>query len=474
MNFQQEIHFSPGIERALLGAILIEKSAFGRVYGILHPEIFYYEGHQQIFSTVRQMWENDVPIDTLTVVRQLMKKNISEIKADSESGATAYYIPRCTNEVVNTANLEYWSLLLREMHIEREMLKITQSGMHGKDAWKYMDELQETLVQLRQIKLTDDFKTMDEILVNLQSHMDLVKDKNIVGITTGFKILDKLTGGLMNGGLYLIGARPRVGKSAFMGKMVIAQATKGFNVAVMSLEMEEKSIAARLSSLVTEVEFWRIYRNRMEDQKQADHFYNSINTMGHLPIRISDTAQVDMNDIKAKVAKLKQRGQIDILYIDYLQLIEAEFNKNKNREQEVAKLSRGLKILAKEYKIPVVVLAQLNRLSEDAKEKKPRLHNLRESGSLEQDADGVIFLHSDFKSGIKYKADGSSTENEADVIIAKWRDGEEGEYKIGFDGPRMKFYEFDEAKKQAQPQPFKHTMPVKNFYETGDPDDSPF
>lgn len=451
MNFQKDRHYSLDLERAIIGACMIEKTAFGRVYGILQPEIFYFDDHKEIWKCIQEMWENDIPVDLLTVVHEMVKSGHPDLQA----GNTPWYLTTCIRDVVNTANLEAWSIILREMFIDREMIRVTHDGMKDKDTWEYMDELQEKMLKLRQIKVTDDFKGMDELFVNLVKHMEDVKDKELTGITTGFATLDRLTGGLMNGDIYIIAARPNVGKSAIMGKMVIAQAQKEINVAIISLEMTNRKITARLSSLLTEIEFWRIYNNRMADENQTIYFYNIINSLSNLPIKISDTAQVDMNDIKAKVARLKQRGKIDILYVDYLQLVEVEEKINKNREQEVSKLSRGFKILAKELDVPIVVLCQLNRQSEETKDKKPKLHHLRESGSLEQDADGVIFIHRDFMSGIKTNADGSSTENEADLIIAKWRDGVVTEYKISFDGPRMKFYEKTEQVKM---------MPLKNLY----------
>ncbi len=468
--YQKDKHYSEELERAIIGACLIEKSAFGRIYGILRPDIFYSPDHQVIFDCIEKMWEENLPVEYLSVTLKLIKNGFTEFK----DGPTQYYIPRCTREVVSTANLEYWGLLLREMYIEREMLKITHSGMKDQDTWEFMDALQEKMIHLRQVKAINDFKAMDEVVVNLLKHMDAVKSLDMVGITSGFKKIDRGTGGFMPGGMYIIGARPRIGKSAFMGKVVLEQAKRGIKSAIMSLEMEEKQIAARLSSLVSDVEYSRIYRNIMADEQQRQQCYDRMHLMGKLPILISDTASVDMNDIKAKVAKLKQQNQIDILYIDYLQLIETTEARNRTREQEVSKLSRGLKILAKDFKIPVIVLAQLNRLTEDNKERKPRLHNLRESGSLEQDADGVIFLHSDFKSGIKTNPNtGNSTEGEADIIVAKWRDGEEGEFKIGFDGPRMKFYELDEV--QNSFTPFRQIRPAFNPGNVGDEDeDLPF
>ena len=190
------------------------------------------------------------------------------------------------------------------------------------------------------------------------------------------------------------------------------------------------------------------------DEEQAEKFYRITAEVSELPIMISDKTGVDISEIKAKISRIKRKAKIDILYIDYLQLLDTDDKeRNYNREQQVSKISRGIKLLAKDYNMPIVVLAQLNRVSEQIADKKPKLHNLRESGSLEQDADGVIFLHRDWMSGIKENADGNSTEREADIIIAKWRDGEITEYKIGFDGTKMKFFEFEENNSTQFPKP---------------------
>ena len=330
------------------------------------------------------------------------------------------------------------------MYIEREMHKITLSGIGDEDGINAITTMSTKLNKLREKVVLDDFRGIDEVMVNLYTHMDQVKHKELTGITTGFKTLDRITGGLQPGGMYIIGARPSVGKSAFMGKMVFNAAKEGFNIGVVSLEMTDNQIAARISSLATDIEYWRIYRNRMMDEEQANYFYKKTHEVSELPIMISDKTGVDIAEIKAKIARLRRKSKIDILFIDYLQLLDTDDkDRNSNREQQVSKISRGLKLLAKDYSLPIVVLAQLNRVSEQSGDKKPKLHNLRESGSLEQDADGVIFLHRDWMSGIKEDEHNNSTEGQADIIIAKWRDGEVTEYKIGFDGNKMKFFEFD-------------------------------
>lgn len=439
--FIKDKHYSIDLENAIIGSFLIDNTSFGRCYEILIKDVFYTDNNQFVFETIERMWQNNEPIDLITVCLK-----ISKVKTTLDDASIAFYLTKLTNSVVSTANLEYHSLLLRQFYVEREIIKITNSGIGEDDAFVKIRTIQDKLLKLTQINSVDDFKGIDEVLVSLYEHMDNVKDKELAGVTTGFKHLDRITGGLTPGGVFIVAARPSVGKSAFLGKMVLGAALKGHHCGIISLEMQDEQISARLASLTTEIDFWKIYRNRMQDQDEANRFYKILNdNLSQLPIYISDTSQVNISDIKAKVSKLKQQGKMDVLYIDYLGLIEAESgNKNYNREQEVAKMSRGLKLIAMQFNIPIVLLCQLNRGSETTGDKRPKLFNLRESGSIEQDADGVLFIHRDFMSGILVDANGNTTENEADIIIAKWRNGELTDYKIGFDGPKMKFYEFEQ------------------------------
>jgi replicative DNA helicase len=440
IELKENIHYSTSLERQILGAMIVENNAYGRCFKILGPEAFRNTSNQKIYNAIAEMWRDNLPIDHMTLFLKLCRSGFENIE-----GGAARYLTVLTLNVTSTATLEYSSFLLRQMYVEREILRITTSGTTGEDGLDSVRNIESELSKLRERIVVDDFKGIDEVLIQLYKHMEIVKDLELSGISTGFKELDRMTGGLQPGGMYIIGARPSVGKSAFMGKMVLAAAKSNKAVGVISLEMTDNQITARLSSLCSEIDYWRIYRNRIGDSDQAEYFYKKAAELSHLPISISDATGVNISDIKAKVARLKAKGKMDIIFIDYLQLLDSDGqNRNQNREQEVGSISRGLKLLAKDYNIPVVVLAQLNRASEQGAEKKPKLHNLRESGSLEQDADGVIFLHRDFMSGIKQDENGNSTDGQADIIIGKWRDGEVGEIKIGFDGPKMKFYEFEQ------------------------------
>lgn len=441
-QFKEYIHYDKGMEGAVLGACLLDKTAYGRVRGLLMKECFYLDGNKKIYEVLTEMWEKNYPIDILTVVQYLVRDKCIDVL---ESFNTPYYVTRLTNSVVSTANLEYHALLIRQLYAERELFKIRYTpNEYGTDILSRTEKMRDELFKLTQIKVVDDWADMVDIVLKLHKHMDLVKGKDIIGIPTGFYKFDMVTGGLCNSDMIVIAARPSVGKSAFLGGIAVHAAQKGFKVGIVSLEMSDVQLGARMTSLVSDMEFYKIFRNKMADDEERDRLYVHLETLSNLPIKISEKTSVNINDIRAKVGQLIYKKEIDIVFIDYLQLVESvEGNRNYNREQEVAKMSRGLKLMAKEFDIPVVVLAQLNREAEKMGDKKPKLHHLRESGAIEQDADLVVFLHRDFQSGITQNEQGGSTEFEADLIVAKGRNIEKPDIKIGFNGPKMKFYDLE-------------------------------
>lgn len=465
--YKSGIHYSQDMEKSLLGACMLEQTAFGRVVQLLDRNCFYHESNRIVFDAYKEMWDKSIPINDMTLVLSYLSREKGIERLDDSN--TGYYLILLSRDVVSTANLERYAIVLREMYIERELIRITQSGLRKDgDTAAEISRLQQELNVLMFKKATDNWQDMSSVLVKLMQHMDNVRGKDMIGVTTGLKTLDQYTGGWVDGCMYIIGARPSVGKSALLGKMVIKAAKSGKHVGVVSLEMPDIQIGARLASMESDIEFWRIFRAKIEDEQANDRLYRQLGDLANLPIKISDKTQVNLTDIKAKVIQLKHKGQLDVLFIDYLQLMDAEgSNKSTNREQEVAKISRGLKILAMEYNLPIIVLCQLNRESEKRNDKRPRLADLRESGSLEQDADGTLLLHRPWMAGITQTETGESTENMAELIIAKWRNGQANVViDLGFDGEKMRFYDMSE-------QP-KFTPLPKNYYEPEKNEDEPF
>jgi replicative DNA helicase len=245
--------------------------------------------------------------------------------------------------------------------------------------------------------------------------------------------------------------------------------------------MPNIQLGARLLSMASQVEFWRIFRNKgLSDEKRSELLNIFSSALGDLPIYISDKAQVTLSDIRAKVFKLINLYKCKVIYLDYLQLVTPEEGAG-TREQEVAKLSRGLKLLSMQTGIPIIVLAQLSRESEKSQVKKPKLIHLRESGSIEQDADGVMLLHRDIVSGILVDEDGNKTDNQADLIFAKWRNGETFDHKLYFKGSLMEFSEpGEEYSKVVESQSHMQRnqpqiLPRLPYKDSSDhPDDTPF
>lgn len=436
-------HYNTEIEEAILGICLLEKTAFARIYNVLKAEVFYSDPHKVVFEILKEMFDKSIAIDLLTVWDYMQRvKGIAEINQQN----TAYFLSRLTNSVVSSANMERHSLILQEMWCERELINLTHAGTNSDISRQTrVKEIQDKLFNLQTTSVSDGWKQMDEMIVGLYKHQDKMTETKGMGLLTGFKTIDRVYGGFHNGQMIVIGARPSMGKSALAGQIAMNIAAKNKKVGIISLEMSNNEIMARMASIDTDIDFNTIYRALFIDEYQRDQFYQKLNNSTvNLPIWVSEKTDVNISAIKAQAMKLKYKSGIDCLIIDYLQLIGGETSKNKNRENVVAEISRGFKILCKELDIPGIILCQLNREVEKRKgmDRFPKLSDLRESGAIEQDADCVLFLHRDFMSGIPTNENGQSTENEAHLVIRKWRNGEANLIlDLEFNGPKMKFKE---------------------------------
>jgi replicative DNA helicase len=332
--------------------------------------------------------------------------------------------------------------------MEREIVRLTHGGMGKLDGTvsQQVKAIQDKLYSL-QIKAADhDWTDMTQLMVDLYQHQEEMKKTGGVGVVTGISVIDRENGGFQNGQLIVLGARPSVGKSAFAGGIAVEMAKKNKTVGFVSLEMSNTEIAARLAAYDTNTDFNVIYRGLYKDMDDTHRLYEKIaSSTSTLPIYVSDKTKVSVPEIRAKADKLKSIHGLDCLFIDYLQLVSSVGGSyTKNRENEIAEMSRGCKIMAKELDIPVVLLCQLNRevTKRTGDDRYPKLSDLRESGAIEQDADVVMFLHSDFMSGIETDENGNSTQNQSDLVIRKWRNGRSNFIvNLEFDRPKMKFSE---------------------------------
>lgn len=437
INYEKYTHYDTEIEAAVIGVLLLESDAYARISASLEPVHFYDLRHQQVFTALTEMWKTGYQIDLLTVNSYMMRR-----KCTIET--LAYFLCSLTGNVVSNAHLETHAVIVRQYYAERECLRIqAEAGSGGGDAIGRMFKMQDDINRILNLKSTDDWRDMSEVMLSLHRHMESVKGKKLLGVPTGFNQLDKYTYGLQGGQLVVVGARPSVGKSAFANQLALNAARNNYQVGIISLEMPETQVGARIAALYSDIEFWRIYRNRMNDPGQEDMFLRMSSDIASLPIRLSDKTNVSASDIRSKAYKLHKKGQLNLLIIDYLQLIEGEGKSSDNREREVAKLSRSLKLLAMDLNIPVILLCQLNRDSEKSINKKPKLQNLRESGAIEQDADLVMLLHRDWKAGVLVDSMGNTTEFKANLIIEKNRNGECIEIELGFNPDRLKFHDLE-------------------------------
>lgn len=441
IELQQNIHYSWELESAVIGIAMLEKTAFGRTHGLIDRDVIYYEFNRVVYDTVSELYQLGLPIDCLTVIDRLMNvKGITELGTDN----VPYYVTKLTNLVCSGAHIEYHCLILKRMWMEREVIKLTHGGLKlDGDISGKLIQLQTAIQRIKSGDYDKEWFDMSELMIGLLKHQEEIATTGGNWIKTGIRELDERNGGFYGGQLIVIGARPSVGKSAFMGQVAMNMAAQGKKVGIISLEMSNNEIAGRLAAIDTDMDFSKVYRNLFIDQNEKERFYKHVAAKtSELSIYVSDKTRVTSVDIRAKADKLKARHGLDFLFIDYLQLISADQPGNKNRENIVSEISRSCKVMAKELNIPVCELCQLNRAVTHRKgdDRYPNLSDLRESGSIEQDADVVMFIHRDWAMGITQDENGNSTEGNADLIVRKWRNGASNLHiPMGFEGPKMKF-----------------------------------
>lgn len=433
--YRDKYEYDIELEDTILGAIIIEQTAFARIKGLISKEMIYDDFNASIFEVCSELFDKSCPIDLAILVQECYKRKLADKYHD-----LAHRIALKTNVVASSANIETHCLYLRELYCKRLLIEAKQQADTDYDVIKSMDELQEKLKKARELKATNDWQAFNDILMDIRIK---ISEKEDEGVKTGISELDAIRGGFKPSEVIIVGARPSVGKTAFAGQIALNMARNGHKVGIISLEMSNAQLGMRIFSIISGVEFWKLDRHMINSTAEMDLVNSYMDSSLNLPIFMSEKTGVTISDIRAKAMKLIYKNSLDVLFIDYLGLIEPEQHKNRNREQEISAMSRGLKLLAMETGIPIVVLAQLNRSVETrGAGKKPMLSDLRDSGSIEQDADVVMFLHSDYKAGILQNASGGSTEFERDIIVAKYRNGATKDFKIGFEPTKMMFVDY--------------------------------
>jgi replicative DNA helicase len=412
------------LEEAVLGALMLEREAVNEVIDILKAESFYKESHQKIFKAIHELFQRSEPIDILTVTAELRKMGELEIVGG------AYYISYLTNRVASSANIQFHARIISQKHILRELIRISSDTIReayeeSTDVFDLLDKAERDLFTVAQGNIRKEYDTMSDVIKQAIENIEAAK-KNVDGVSgvpTGFNALDRITSGWQKSDMIIIAARPGMGKTAFVISMArnIAVDFK-LPVAIFSLEMSSIQLVNRLISGETGIKGEKIRKGNLEDH-EFTQLHTRIKDLSKAPIFIDDTPSLSVFELRAKARRLKSKHDIQLIIVDYLQLMTAGSDKG-NREQEISTISRSIKTIAKELNIPIIALSQLSRAVETrGGDKKPMLSDLRESGAIEQDADIVSFIYRPEYYDLDQDEEGNSLLGIGQVIIAKHRNG---------------------------------------------------
>lgn len=437
------------IEKAVLGALMIDKDAYLEVSNLLRPESFYEPRNQMVYEAIMHLSMEENPVDVLTVTDKLGKMG----KLDEVGGPA--YIADLSSRVATSANVEYHANILADKYLARQMIQYV--SVVGKktfdetyDIKEVVQEAESTLFELSQKNMKKDYSVLAPIV---DKAMELVKIAHsnkggITGISTGYFKLDDMTCGWQNSDLVIIAGRPAMGKTAFalsLAKNIAAD--QKIPMAFFSLEMSDVQLANRLMSNVCMVDGKKLLSGQL-DRSDWLRLDKKLGKLMDAPLFIDDTEGLSVMELRTKARRLVREKGVKLIMIDYLQLMTASGMKFNSRQEEVSLISRSLKGLAKELNIPVLALSQLNRSVESrhgADGKRPQMSDLRESGAIEQDADMVIFLHRPEYYGLLKSSEGVDYHGKAEVIISKHRKGETGIILMNFIGEYTRFENSDDS-----------------------------
>lgn len=423
-------------EQSVLGSMIIDKNAIVRATESLKSDDFYRDSHKVIFSGIMELFQKDIPIDMITLIEHL--KSVE--KLDSAGGIS--YITEISNSVPSIANLNSYVKIVEEKAILRRLIKasneIIEKTYSGQDVVEnVIDFAQKKVFDIAEKRSTNDYEPISSVLERGFLEIErLFNNKGaITGIPTGFKDLDAKTSGFQKGDMVLIAARPSMGKTTFALNIAQQAALRaGKSVVIFSLEMSKEQLAYKLLCAEANVDMLKLRTGNLDDE-DWENIARASGPLAAAKIYIDDTAGVSVMEMRAKCRRIKMEYGIDLIMIDYLQLMSGS---GESRQQEVSEISRSIKALAKEMQCPVVALSQLSRAPEQRADHRPMLSDLRESGSIEQDADVVMFLYRD-----EYYNKETEEKNVAECIIAKQRNGPVGTVKMAWLGQYSKFGNLD-------------------------------
>ncbi len=430
------------VEASLLGSLLIDGESFLKISDVLQAEDFFDKKHSMIFASMRTLHDKHSPIDILTISEQLK----SESRLDLVGGAA--YLTELTNTVPTAAHLEQYAEIVADKSIRRRLIDasqdiVTVSFDENKSLQELIEEAETRLFDVSQKHVKQDITSLESILGDSFDRLDdLHRNKGgIRGISTGLKDMDKLLAGLQRSDLVVIAARPSMGKTALMLNIALNIATENKNGSVLyfSLEMSKEQLVDRLLAAEAGVDAWKLRTGEGLNDKDFERLSAAMGELAEAPIFIDDTSGITVSDLRTKARRLHHRHPLAAIFVDYLQLMSggSRFAATANRVQEISEISRSLKILARELNVPIVAASQLSRSVESRNPPIPQLADLRESGSIEQDADIVAFIYR------QNYYDENADPNITELHIKKHRNGPTANLKIFFDRDKQKFRDLD-------------------------------
>mgnify|MGYP001495044459 FL=1 len=436
-------------EQAVLGAIFLEPESLLVASEILTPEDFYRVSHQKIFACMLSLNEDGKAVDIVTVTDELQAEN----QLENVGGIS--YLTELAGAVPTAANIEYYARIVSEKALLRRLIKtatdIARDGYEREDdVESLLAEAERKILEVSNRNRTGDFQSIRDILVKTYDYIELLHSRKgeVTGIPTGFSELDRMTAGFQKNDLIIVAARPSVGKTAFALNIATNVATKtDHNVAIFSLEMGAEQLVMRMLSSVGNINSQNLRTGNLTDEDWKK-LTMAMGTLSNSGIFIDDTPGIRVADIRAKCRRLKQEHGLGMVIIDYLQLIQGNRRNVENRQQEVSEISRSLKALARELEVPVIALSQLSRSVEQRQDKRPMMSDIRESGSIEQDADIVAFLYRD-----DYYDKETENKNIIEIIIAKQRNGPTGTIQLAFAKEFNKFVNLERRYDEADAPP---------------------
>ncbi len=434
----------------VLGSILIDSDAFTRIADIITAEDFYKESHQEIFTAMAELYSEHEPIDLLSLTNRLEEKKLLE----KIGGRT--YLTELANAVVSSANIVAYAEIIQKKAALRKLIKAAQEiaalGFNEEaKVENLLDEAEQKIFQISQKHLKQNFISVKSLLDGTFERIDELHREGgkVRGLPTGFYDLDNKLAGLQKSDLIILAARPSMGKTTLALDIARQVAKNKHPVGIFSLEMSKEMLVDRMICAEAGVDLWRMRTGRLrEEEDDFGRIGHAMATLAEAPIFIDDSASANIMEVRTKARRLKAEHGLDLIIIDYLQLMEGRNRSSENRTQEVSEISRALKSLARELDVPVLALSQLSRAVELERPPKPKLAHLRESGSIEQDADVVLFIYREYM----YKREEIDPDRRyiAEVIVAKHRNGPTGTVELIFNEEKVRF---ENKAKETTPAP---------------------